>query len=94
MTEKQLYVGDKWKPIFLITDPETGAAVDPTDLKADFQDPSGKVTTATCTRLSTGRWRAEQKLTLSGTWHCTPRATGEYEGVETIERSVKKAPSP
>lgn len=92
MSEKQLYVGDIWKPRFTITDPITGLPATPTTVNIDFQDGKGKVETRAGIKVGEGVYSASEPLTSEGTWHATIRTTGEYQGVETISRRVLAAP--
>lgn len=93
--KKTLYVGDQWEVDNTITDPRTKAAVDPASLTVTVRKPDGTESTVTATKTAGGKYTAKVLLTAHGTWHMTwTSPSGTYIGVETIEVSVKKAPTP
>jgi hypothetical protein len=88
------YVGDLWTVTAAITNPKTGAKVEPDTVVVTFTDPTGATSTPAVTKDAVGEDHATVELTKPGTWHATVSTTGEYKGVETISISVKKAPTP
>ena len=83
MSAKPFYIGDWWIATATITNPATGALVDPNEVEATFTSPAGTTTSATVTRSSVGVDVAQIKLTEPGTWHAIFTTIGNYEGVET-----------
>jgi hypothetical protein len=94
VTKDTWYVGDLWKITVAITDPDTGAAADPTTLVITVIDPSTGETTPSVSHPATGSYKAQASLTKPGEWQAIITATGSYQSVETQTISVKKPKRP
>ena len=90
MSAKPFYIGDWWIATATITNPATGALVDPNEVKATFTSPAGTTTSATVTRSSVGVDVAQIKLTEPGTWKAVVSTTGTYKGVARKQIRVRE----
>ena len=91
--EKIYYIGDVWEVDNAVEATRTKTAVDPAGLKVKVTRPDGSEYTVAPTKDAAGKYHAAIPLTKEGTWQATwIGSEGEYQGVETISLSVKKAP--
>lgn len=91
--EKIYYVGDVWEIDCAIEATRTKTAVDPPGLHILVTRPDLTTATMAPTKDAVGKDHVAVPLTKEGTWQATFIGNeGEYQGVETISVSVKKAP--
>jgi hypothetical protein len=83
------YVGDPWVQTWTLTDPDTGAAIDPSSVVVKVFSPKERAEPAatgkplTVTKTGAGVYRAVQKAMMeAGDWEAHIECSGTIEGVK------------